>query len=197
MQPYKQTTEFTGAAASLLMVINHFKPSFGLNQENEFKIWLKTVNLPTRASSIFGIASFAHEQGLKIEVYAEKLAYDYPDYRFKGYKKEEISSARISSEIHRKEFEKQNIKVHAGEFSLENVKQLLKQNKIIMLRLDAGIFRDVKPSSSYVVFTEFAKKYTIYDPYSGKIEVEEEKVIESFNDLVTKRKRDHRMIVFG
>lgn len=197
MQAYKQTTEFTGASSSLLMVINHFKPKFELSRENEFRIWKKAVNLPTRACSIYGLASFARNQGLAVEVFVGKQELDYPDYRFKGYKKEEVDAAAFTEQLQLKDMKKLDIKVHVGEFDLGKVKQLL-ANKILMLRLDAGVFRDIKPSSNYVVVAGYSNnKYTLYDPYAGKINVNEEQMQQSFEDLAAKRKRDHRMIVFG
>ncbi len=198
MQEYKQTTEFTGAASALLMVINHYKPDFELSKENEFRIWLSSVLLPTRACSIYGLANFAHEQGLVAEVYVGKKDYEYPDYRFKGYKKEEIDSAAFTEGLHLKDFKEFGIKVNVGNFSLDQVKELIFNGKIIMLRLDTGVFRDIKPSSNYVVVTNCGNfKFVIYDPYAGKTIVPEEKVKQSFEDLIIKRKRDHRMIVFG
>ena len=198
MQEYKQTTEFTGAASALLMVINHYKSDFKLSQENEFRIWMSSVNLPTRACSIYGLASFAREQSIPVKVFVGKKEYDYPDYRFKGYKKEEIDSATFTEDIHLKDLEEKGIKLKRGEFTLEQVKELIFEGKVIMLRLDTGVFRDLRPSSNYVVVTNCGNyKFVIYDPYAGKIVVPEEKVKQSFEDLVTKRKRDHRMIVFG
>jgi len=198
MKEYKQTTEFTGAAAALLMVINHYKPDFELSRENEFRIWLSSVDLPTRACSVYGLASFARRQGLVVEVYVGKQCYGYPDYRFKGYKKEEIEAATFTEDLHLRDLKELNIKIRGGEFSLDDVKELIFNNKIVMLRLDTGVFRSTKPSSNYVIVTNCGNfKFVIYDPYSGKIVVPEEKVKQSFEDLVLKRKRDHRMIVFG
>ena len=197
MQPYKQTTEFTGAASALLMVINDFNPQFELSRENEFMIWRSTVNLPTRASSIYGLASFAKRRGMQVEVYVGKQELDYPDYRFKGYKKEEVEAAAFTEQLHLIDLEKLQIKVNTGEFTLDQVKKLLK-DRILILRLDAGVFRDLKPSSSYVVVAGYSNnKYTLYDPYTGKLIITDEQMKQSFEDLTIKRKRDHRMIVFS
>jgi len=61
-----------------------------------------------------------------------------------------------------------------------------------------SVFRDIKPSSSYIIITgHSAKGFEIYDPYAGKLVVSEEDMQSSFEDLAIKRRRDHRMIVFG
>lgn len=197
MQEYKQTTQFTGAASSLMMIVHHYKPEFELTRDNEFAIWMSSVNLPTRACSIYALSRFAYERGLAVEVYVGKQEYDYPDYRFKGYKKEEIDAATFTEEIYLKKLKDSNIKINVGEFTLGKVKELVKQGKIIMIRLDAGVFRDIKPSSSYIIITGYsAKGFEIYDPYAGKLVVSEDDMQSSFEDLATKRRRDHRMIVF-
>ncbi len=195
MKAYKQSTEFTGAASALLMVLNHFK-DIELTKEKEFRIWMKTVNLPTRACSIYGLAAYACELGINLRILVGKEEYSYPDYRFKGYKKHEIEAAKFSEQLHLKDLVACNIEVEERDFSLAEVKKFL-QDKILMLRLDAGIFRDISPSSSYVVVSNYNGEYKIYDPYQGQISLSEEDMRRSFDDLVTKRKRDHRVIIFG
>ncbi|HII72352.1 TPA: ribosomal-protein-alanine acetyltransferase, partial [Candidatus Woesearchaeota archaeon] len=59
MQPYTQSTKFTCASAGLAMIINHFNPAYKLVQENEFDIWQRSVALPLRGSSLFGLALYA------------------------------------------------------------------------------------------------------------------------------------------
>ena len=198
MEEYKQTTQFTGAASSLMMIIHHFKPEFELSKDNEYEIWMNSVNLPTRACSVYALSRFAHDHGLKVELFVGKQEYEYPDYRFKGYKKEEIDAATFTEEVYLKKLKDAGIKLNVGEFTLKKVNELVDAGKILMIRLDAGVFRDIKPSSSYVIITGKAgKSFEIYDPYAGKIVLTEEDMQASFEDLSTKRKRDHRMIVFG
>ncbi|MFH1399487.1 MAG: peptidase C39 family protein [Candidatus Woesearchaeota archaeon] len=197
MEVYQQTTEFTGAAAALMMVISKYDSSFELSKAAEFRIWLESVNLPTRACSIFGLAAYAKCHGLKVLPVVGKLEYDYPDYRFKGYKKDEIEAAKFTSNLWLVKAQEQGVKIEVRDFGLGEVRQLLAAGKIIMLRLDTGVFREIRPSSNFVVVESYNKKYCVYDPYLGKLEIGEEEMQSSFDDLVTKRKRDHRMLVFG
>ncbi|MBW2970669.1 peptidase C39 family protein [Candidatus Woesearchaeota archaeon] len=197
MQAYKQTTQFTGAASALLMVMNHFDQNFKLTQENEFRIWLNSVNLPTRACSIYGLAGFSAKHNINVKIVVGKKEYEYPDYRFKGYKKEEVDAAKFTEKLHLSDLKQMKVEVEERDFSLKEVNNLLSADKIVMLRLDTGVFRDSRPSSNYVVLTDFNKNYTAFDPHQGEIKVTKEQMDESFNDLVTKRKRDHRMLVFG
>ncbi|MBT7706820.1 hypothetical protein HN747_05240, partial [archaeon] len=121
MIPYKQTTPFTTAASSLLIILNHFNPSIKLTQENEFDIWKNTVNLPTRASSIYALATYAKRQGLNPKVIVEEKEYNFPDYRFYCYKKEDIQHAAFSAEQHLKEAEKNNISIKEKEIFLKDI----------------------------------------------------------------------------
>ena len=65
MEPYYQTTSYTTAASSLLTIMCHFNSNIPFNRKKEFDIWQKTVNLPTRASSIFSLATYAKKEGFK------------------------------------------------------------------------------------------------------------------------------------
>ena len=198
MQFYKQTTNYTCASAALLMVLNHFKPLYRLSRKNEFEIWKGSVVLPVRASSIYGLAIYAHEQGLKIRIWVQSLNYDFPDYRFKGYTKEDVEDAKFMSDNYLKKLKRFNISVDERDFTVGAIKRLLNDRKILMVRLDAGVFRTTGRTSNYVVVAGFRNNYfTIYDPLQGKIHISEEKFKEAFKDLVERRKRDHKMIIFG
>ena len=87
MQPYTPTTDHTTAVCSLMSIINFFNPNFKLNQDNEFKIWKNTVNVPTKGASVYGLAIQAKEQGLKPIIIVEDTEYEFPDYRFYRYTK--------------------------------------------------------------------------------------------------------------
>ncbi len=198
MELYKQTTDYTCAACSLMMAINHFKPEFKLNRENEFKIWRETANLPTRASSIYGMACFAKKQGIDIKIILEEREYDYPDYRFKGYTKKEIDDAKYMSKQFAKEANTLNIPIDEREIKITEVKELLDSGKIILLRVNAGTLRDTRSTSKYLPFykTKNSELITVLDPIKGEILIDQKTLEESFKTLQTKKKRDHRIIIF-
>jgi len=200
MQFYKQTTKYTCAAASLAMIINHFKPEFKLSVDNEFDIWHKTATLPTRGSSIYALANYAHEQGIPLKIVVGEHEYKFPGYKFKAYKKKEIEIANFMSETFYKDAMMRGIKIDEQEFDLEEVKRLLQSGKIVLLRLIVGILRDTKENkrnSHYLpVCTYNNGKFIVMDPRRGQLEFDEALVREAF-DKVSEVKRDHRMIVFG
>ena len=191
------TTEFTAAPAALAMVINHFNPEFELNRENEFKIWQSAVNLPTRAASIFGLAVFAKKQELNPKIILENRDYEFPDYRFQGYKKIEIDEAEFSRSMHVKQAAELNIPIEEMEINLELVEKLLKQGKILLIRLNAGVFRDTGSISNYVII--YAKKgenFSVIDTKIGKLEVKAEDIEKALKTLSLKKKRSSKMLVF-
>ncbi|MCF7866755.1 peptidase C39 family protein [Candidatus Woesearchaeota archaeon] len=198
MKEYKQTTEYTCAASSLLMVINHFNSDFKLNQENEFEIWRNSANLPTRASSIFGLANIAKNKGITVEIIMESSSYDFPDYRFKGYKKVDVQAAEKMSNIQMQKSKENNINISIKEFHEEEIKKQLEQGKILMVRLNAGIIRETKSTSQYIVISEIKnEQYVVYDPLIGKKIITKEQLKEALETLHTKNKRDNRIIIFG
>ena len=198
MKPYQKTTDFTSAASSLMAVINYFKPEFKLNQENEFKIWLSSVNLPTRASSIYGLANFAKEQGLNPSIILDQQGYEYPDYRFKGYKKVEIEQAAFSNSLHKSKAKKNKIKISKSKINSDLVESLIKDKKVLMIRLNAGVFRNTASISNYlVIYGKKGKHFYIIDPKIGFLESTKEQIQEALDTLASKKKRHSRILVFN
>ena len=197
MEFYRQTTDYTCANSSLLMVIHHFKPEFKMTRENEFKIWLSAANLPTRAPSIYGMGVFAKKEGLNVRLVMEEKEYDYPDYRFKGYTKKEIDEAKFMSKLHSKEANRLGIPIEERDVTLEEIKSLLSQGKILMVRVNAGTFRDTKSTSKYLVFFKKREEFMVVDPLRGEFSLDERMLEEALETLHTKKKRDHRMLVFS
>ncbi|MCC7574890.1 peptidase C39 family protein [Candidatus Woesearchaeota archaeon] len=199
MELYKQTTDYTCAACSLMMILNHFNPDFKLNRENEFKVWRETVNLPTRAPSIYGMACFAKKLGLDVRIILEEREYDYPDYRFKGYTKKEIDDAKYMSRIFAKELFSLEISLEERELKLEEILAFLNNGKILLLRVNAGSLRDTRSTSKYLPFfkRQGSELITVLDPMKGEILIDQKALEESFDTLQTKKKRDHRVLIFN
>ncbi len=200
MKPYKQTTKFTCAAAGLAMIINHFNPAFKLDQENEFDIWQRSAALPLRGSSIFGLALYAHEEGIPLKVIVGEPRFKFPGYRFKAYKKKEVELATLSSDFFLKKLKRAKVSVEKRDFDLKEVKQHLKQGKILLLRLIVGVIRrskDNKRTSHYIPVVAFNnKQFELFDPQNGRLIVQEKIFKEAF-EKVKDVKRDNRMILFG
>lgn len=198
MQYYKQTTSHSSGPSSLLMVLNHFDSKIEPNRRNEFEIWLKSVVLPTLGSSIYALATIAHKKGIKTKVVVGNKKYKFPNYRFKGYKLEEVKEASYTSRLYYEKALKEGVEIEEHDFRLEDVKELLKSGKLLMLRLDIGVIERHNHEVVYILITGYKnKKFEIMDPSVGKILVPEKQAQEAFDNVITKRKRDHRMIVFG
>lgn len=198
MNPYFQTTPFTTAASSLLTILHHFNPKVKLTKENEFKIWRTTVVLPTRASSIYALANYAQKCGLSPKIIVEKRQYNFPDYRFYKYKKEDIDHAVFSAQQYLKEAEQNNIFIKEKEITLKYVKKELQQNRVILLRLNTKpIRKEKRNTSNYLVVHGYKnKRFYLIDPAAGAFSIPEETMKEAFHTLETKKYRDHRMIIF-
>ena len=198
MIPYIQSTPYTTAASSLLTILHHLK-GIPLTKEQEFNIWKKTVNFPTRASSIYALASYAHKEGLTPKVVVEKKEYDFPDYRFYKYTKEDIDHASFIADLHLRNAKNNNIQIEEQEITINHIKNELENDKILILRLNTKPIRNEKRNTSnYVVVHGYSNQYYhIVDPLVGGISVPEHVFHESFQSLETKKYRDHRMIVFS
>lgn len=198
MDPVTQSTEYTTAAAGLLAILNDLvglEASF----ENELEIWRESVLLPTRASSIFGLALCAKRGGVKVHVYVESCSYEYPDYRFKRYTKSDIDIAAKNHELFLKKVREQDIEVTEAPIRFSQIKELAKEH-LLLLRVNEGLLRNIPSTSKYVVVYGYAKgAFHVLDPFQDDplLVVSEEKLRESFETLTSKKKRDHRVLVFG
>lgn len=200
MELYQQTTPYTCAAASLMMALQHFKSTFPLTRENEFEVWHQSATLPTRGSSIYGLALVAYREGVPVCIYAEEPEYKFPGYRFKAYKKKEIEVADFSSRLLYEKAKKNGIPIAENDFTINDVNKFLAQKKVVLLRVIIGVLRATKVNKRnphYIpIFSYENSQYTIMDPQYGKRFVSEEKLKEAFA-AVKDCKRDHRMLVIG
>ena len=200
LESYKQTTNYTGASSALLCVLHHFFPEkIALTEENELDIWLSSVILPTRASSVFGLASYSKAKGLQPKIVIEDASYTYPDYRFKRYTKKQIELAEKIADRYKHKCEQENILIVEKNFDVNYVDSLLQKNKIILIRVNAGRLRGTKSTSKYIVIYKKGKekdKYFIIDPRRRRKKVTREMLEESLIELKTKKKREKCMIVF-
>ncbi len=197
MEAYKQTTKYTSAASSLLMILNHYG-KLDLTKENEYKIWQNSAQLPTRVSSIFALAVIAENLGIKTSIVVGNTKFEYPNYRFKRYRLKDIEQARFTSSIFLKKAKEKRIPIKTRDFDLEEVKQHIKEGKILMLRINVGKLRNKKVTCNYVVVYGYSNnKFLIMDARNGKMIIREEDMREALETVTTKGKRDRRMVIFG
>ncbi|HIJ10956.1 TPA: hypothetical protein HA278_02770 [Candidatus Woesearchaeota archaeon] len=193
---HRQSSEYTTAASSLLSIL-HIQKGTPLTKENEFAIWHASANLPTRGCNIYGLALYAKQQGLSPKVIVETKEYDFPDYRFYRYTKDDITHAAFSSALHLAKAEAANIPITQKRLSLADVKQHLQDN-MVLLRVNAKPIRNAKRNTSnYIVVLGYEEGYFhIMDPAIGGLSIPKDVMQDAFDSLETKKYRDHRMILF-
>lgn len=198
MIPHLQSTSYTTAASSLLTILHHLKNT-PLTKDKESDIWHKTVNLPTRASSIYALALYAKKEGLNPKLIVEKKEYDFPDYRFYRYKKEDIIEASFSSQLYLEKIEQQQIPLSMEKITLQKIKTLLQENNILLLRLNTKPFRqEARNTSNYVVVFAYTNNhFQIIDPVTGAVSLPENIFQEAFQSLESKKQRAHCLISFS
>lgn len=198
---YKQTTRFTCAAASLMIILNYFNPNYKLNKKKEFRVWQRSVDLPTRGSDIFGLAIIAKPKGLSIKAVIEEPKYSFPGYKFKGYKLNEVEMAAYSSYLYYKRAMRLGVHIEERNFDLSEVKKLLEGGRVILLRLNMSQFRTGrlgKISTHYFPIFEYKdNKFLVADPAKRLMYIDESIIKEAFKGVKTISKKDNRMIIFS
>ena len=197
MKFYRQTTEYTSAASSLLMVLHHLK-DVALSAEEEFSIWHASANLPVRASSVYGLALVAAKHGLSPRLVLEEREYDYPDYLADRYSKKEVDAAKFSSRLYAKRAQEAGIPLDQREVTIDTVLRELGKGRIVLLRLNVGPLRKGEDHSRYVVTyqVEGEDLFTIMDSLFGPSEVDADVLEACMASLHARKGRDVRMIVF-
>ncbi len=198
MLPYQQSNAYTGGASALLVVLNHYNPKFRLAKPNEFEIWQRSALLPLKTSCVFALSAIAKQNGLNPKVVVGKQEFEYPGYRFKGYKLSDIKDAAFMSQLFYHKAKNLGVEITVEDFSLSLVKSLLLQNRVLILRLNSFLVSERNHSSNLIpVFGYSNNKYLIIDTQEGaKKLLTDEEMEESFETLKTKCKRDPRMILF-
>jgi len=188
MKPYLQTTEYTTAASSLLTLLSHFN-ILEPTRENELLLWKNTILPPTRASSVHALANQATE--LNPTLIIETDTYEFPDYRFYRYTKEDIDIAQESSTLYKNN---NKVKTIIQPITIDNIHSLIKDN-YILIRINTKHIREEEKrnTSNYILLIE---KNKIIDPKQGLITITDEQFEEAFNTLKSKKHRSHKMIIF-
>ncbi|MAG78045.1 hypothetical protein CL616_01640 [archaeon] len=188
MKPYIQTTEYTTAASSLLTILAHFK-ILQPTRENELKIWKNTILPPTRASSVHALANQAIQ--LSPTLILETTDYEFPDYRFYRYTKQDIELAKELSQFYKTN---NKVKTIIQPITINDINKLITTH-YILIRLNTKYIRDEKRNTSnYLLLIE---KNKLIDPKQGLITINDEQLNQAFNTLKTKKHRSHKMIIFA
>ena len=196
---YKQTTKYTNAACALMLAMNHFKKDFPINKEMEYRIWRQTVILPTRASCIYSLAMLAKNNGIKVRVGVGDPEYRFPVSRFKIFSKKEIYESKFSSNIFYREAKEAGIKIEERDFTLNEVKENLIKNKVLLLRINMGPLIKTRSVPDYALIYGYGNEIFLWNNcHIGDIvRIKEKEMKECFETVKTKCKRDNRMLILG
>ena len=199
MQFYKQTTRYSNAAASLMLILNHYNKDFEINKENEYKIWHNSVVLPTRGSSLFSLAMITNEHKINTKLIVGSPEFKFPNYKYKMYSQKEVYQAKFSNELYYKKALDKGIDIEERNFEFDEVKEQLKDGKFLLLRLDIGPLLNIRATCNYLFVYAYGNgKFLINDTKSGKpLQIKEELMKVMFNNVKIKCKRDNRMLILG
>ena len=190
MKPYLQSTEYTTAAASLVYVLQLH--GHNGNSWVELDIWHHSALLPTRASSVYGLALYAKQKGLTPTVVVQKQQYSFPDYRFFRYKKTDIDIAKDMQDYYRRQALQDNITIHRKKITTELIDQF-KDHKML-IRLNPKTWRG-KKTSNFVVLEVIDNGYLIMDPVIGLFCITKETLNVALDELVDKKKREPQLLI--
>lgn len=199
MQFYQQTTDATHAAASLMLMLNHFKGGkFEISKENEFHIWHRTATLPTKVSNIFALAMLAKKEKLKVSLIVGDIDYRFSNDGEKKFTKKEIYQAKYMNNLFYQKA-KQKMKIEQRVFKFQEVKDWIKNGKILLLRLNIGILDGTNNhlTKYFLVHGYGNDLFLINDTREGEnLRVKEGIFKEAFETVKSKCKKDNQVIIF-
>jgi hypothetical protein len=199
MQNYKQTTKFTGLSSSLMLLINHFHNDFRVDRKNEFELWRETILLPTRGSCIYRVAVLASKLKIPTKVIVEDPKHKFPRvYKFRLFTKKEVYDAKFFSDLNFEEAKEKKI-AEVRNFALDEIKDALKQNKIVLLRVNIGPILKVRAIPDYILLYGYGNNLYLWNnTITGQtVRINEKQMKEIFSQVKSKCKRDNRAIIFG
>lgn len=191
MRPYLQSTEYTTAAASLVWALHQINGHIA-NSWVELDIWHHSALLPTRASSVYGLALYAKKKGLTPNIIIQKQQYSFPDYRFFRYKKTDIDIAADMQDYYRRAAINEDIPVIKKKITIDLINSL--KDRTMLVRLNPKAWRG-HTTSNFVVLNVLEQGYKIMDPKVGILCITKQILESSLKQLVDKKKRDPQILV--
>jgi len=190
MKPYLQSTEYTTAAASLVWALQQLSDHIS-NSWVELDIWHHSALLPTRASSVYGLALYAKKKGLTPSIILQKQQYSFPDYRFFRYKKTDIDIAKDMQDYYRRKATQENIPIIKKKITISLIESL--KEHTMLIRLNPKLWRST--TSNFVVLNVLEKGYQIMDPQLGLLCITKDVLQASLDQLIDKKKRQPQILV--
>jgi ribosomal protein S18 acetylase RimI-like enzyme len=162
---YTQGTEFTCGPSSLMMAMKAFNPRYDMSLSNELQIWREATTIFMTSGhggcGPHGLALSAWRRGYRVEMFLSRNEVLFLASVRTGDKKKII-------ELVHKDFEKKisetNIKVLKKKFTLEDLKQVLKNGGIPLVLITTYHF-DNNRAPHWVVVTAYDDGYVYFhDP---------------------------------
>jgi len=191
MNPYLQSTEYTTAAASLVWALHQLTGHIA-NSWVELDAWHHSALLPTRASSVYGLAVYAKHKGLTPSIIVQKQQYSFPDYRFFRYKKTDIDIASDMQDYYRRKAVEENIPIVRKKITIDLIDSL--RDHLLIIRVNPRAWRG-QTTSNFVALKVLEKGYQIMDPYSGLLCITKDTLQKSLQQLLDKKKRNPQILV--
>ena len=190
MKPYLQSTEYTTAAASLVYVLQ--TQGHPTNSWVELDAWHHSALLPTRASSVYGLALYAKRKGLTPTIIVQKQQYSFPDYRFFRYKKTDIDIAKDMQDYYRRQAIQEDVHIVRKKITVDLIDQY--KGHQMLVRLNPKTWRG-KKTSNFVVLEVIDKGYQIMDPVIGLFCITKETLNVALTELIDKKKREPQLLI--
>lgn len=186
MKHYKQTTNYTCGPSCVLTILNHYWPKkFLLNKENEYEIWLQTVNPLIRGCPAFALAKILQDYGLITRVIYRK-EFSSMNYIKRYIKPIDFKVYRILNLLRKKQALKSGVKYEKRKIKFDEIKKWLKLNDFIILLVEPKtINKNLKRRGlHWILITDYKNgKFLIYDSLSRKKWLSEELLKLAFDNV--------------
>lgn len=163
---YEQTADFTCGPCCLMMAMAHFTPRYIPDTVKEIRLWRDATTIFMLSGpggcEPFGLAVAAHENGVAAEIFVSQEGPLFLQSVRNHEKRRVMQLAQIDFRTRIAEY---GVPVHARAFSLDDIRDALKQGRLVMVLISGFLMFGKKVPHWVLAIDDDGDHIFIHDPW--------------------------------